>query len=292
MALLMSKKLKYFIVAFETRCINSAAEQLCVTRSPLTRVLYELEEKAGGELFIRKYNQLQPTNLALSLYQKIKPVYDLLCGIEMEFMLSPHTSKIELLCDFSVPYVVYQHLCSKLKNASQSIICRRVIVSNSEMQSLVANPSIVLFSFRKIPVPDIFTYREFKKESLCLILSENISDEDISNFEIMKNIVVYIKKDIVSTEVKGVVFSALKKLIPYTSIKEIDCDTVSLLFYASTGEGMILLPESLVAYLSPPRTRILKIPDVMLQSGLYVNSRNKNKFIIQEITDILTQLTE
>jgi len=56
MALLMSKKLKYFIVCFETRCINHAADQLCVTRSPLTRVMYELEEKAGGKLFVRKYN--------------------------------------------------------------------------------------------------------------------------------------------------------------------------------------------------------------------------------------------
>ncbi|MGN7790361.1 LysR family transcriptional regulator [Enterobacter sp. 22452] len=292
MSLLMSKKLKYFIVAYETQCINSAAEQLCVTRSPLARALYELEDKAGGKLFTRKYNQLYPTNLALLLYQKTKPIYDLLCGIENEFMISPYISKIELLCDFSVPYIVYQHLCSKLKNISPLIECRRVIVSNCEMQSLISNPMVVLFSFRKITVPDNFTCHEFKSESLCLILPENISNADILDFEIMKDITLYIKKDLISAEVKGFVFSVVKKFMPYTNIKEIECDTVSLLFYASTGEGMILLPESLVAYLSPPRTRTLKIPDIRLQSGLYVNNRNKNTSVIQKITDILAQLME
>ncbi|AKE95331.1 LysR family transcriptional regulator [Cronobacter sakazakii] len=77
MNLLISKKLKYFIVCFEAKCINSAAEQLCVTRSPLARVIYEMEEKMGGKLFIRKYNYLEPTELAITLYEKIKPVYDL-----------------------------------------------------------------------------------------------------------------------------------------------------------------------------------------------------------------------
>ena len=292
MSLLMSRKLKYFIIAFETQCINNAAEQLCVTRSPLARVIYELEGKAGGKLFIRKYNQLHPTNLAVSLYQKIKPVYDLLCGNENEFMILPHTSRVELICDFSVPHVVYQHLCSKIKNISPLAECRRMIISNSEIQSLISNPMILLFSFRKLPIPESVIYHELKKESLCLILPEEISNEDISNFEIMKDIVLYIKKDLLSTEIKGFIFSAVKKILPYTSIRELECDTVSLLFYASTGDGMVLLPESLVTYLSPPRTRILKLPDITLQSGLYVNNRNKNKSIIQKFMNMLIQLTE
>ncbi|CCK10726.1 hypothetical protein BN126_875 [Cronobacter sakazakii 680] len=36
-----------------------------------------MEEKMGGKLFIRKYNYLEPTELAITLYEKIKPVYDL-----------------------------------------------------------------------------------------------------------------------------------------------------------------------------------------------------------------------
>lgn len=292
MAFLMSKKLKYFIVAFEVQCINTAADQLCITRSPLARALYELEGKAGGKLFIRKYNQLHPTNLAISLYQKIKPIYDLLCDVETEFMLSPHTSRTELLCDMSVPHIVYQHLCSKLKNLSHLIVCRRVIVSNCEIQSLITNPAIILFSYRKIPMPSNFIYHKFKKESLCLILPENISNDDLSNFEIMKNIMLYITKETLSTEIKGLILSEVNDFMPYTNIKEIECDTASLLFYASTGEGMILLPESLATYFSPPRTRILNIPNITLQSGLHVNGRNKNTSIIQKLTDVLAQLTD
>ncbi|MDT3651170.1 LysR family transcriptional regulator [Cronobacter sakazakii] len=115
MNLLISKKLKYFIVCFEAKCINSAAEQLCVTRSPLARVIYEMEEKMGGKLFIRKYNYLEPTELAITLYEKIKPVYDLLYSIENDFSISAKCSRFELLCDISVPLVIYQHILSWLK---------------------------------------------------------------------------------------------------------------------------------------------------------------------------------
>lgn len=292
MTLLMSKKLKYFIASYETQCINNAAELLCITRSPLIRVLCELEDRSGEKLFTRKYNQLKPTERAHLLYKKIKPVYDLLCGIENEFMVSGRTVGFELLCDFSVPYVIYQHICSKLRNLPQSVSCRRVCVSTVEIQTLTANPETALLSYRKLSMPKYFTCYGQKEESLFLLLPDHLDESDISNFAKMENIKLFIRKDTLSSEVKGFISRAVMNFIPNVNIHETDDDTASLLLYVSMGEGMLLLPECLAGYFTPPRTRKIKIPDIYLMNCLYINNRNKNKKFIECMSAMLTPLTE
>ena len=287
----MSKKLKYFVTAFEAKCINNAADLLYITRSPLIRVLCELEEKTGERLFIRKYNQLNPTDRAQALYEKIKPIYDLLQCIENEFMNGGRTSGFELLCDFSVPYVIYQHICFRLKELPQAVSCRRVCVSSSEIQSLTANPDIALYSFRKLHMPEYLICHGYREESLFLLLPESILESDLKDFNKMKNMKLYIRKDTLSVEMKGYISKALMDFIPNVEIHETEYDTASLLIYVSTGKGMMLLPESLAIYFSPPCTQRIKVPNVSLKSGLYVNKRNKKTKIIGFISGILTTIT-
>ncbi|NDO82769.1 LysR family transcriptional regulator [Citrobacter sp. NCU1] len=292
MTLLISKKLKYFIVCFETRCINYAADQLCVTRSPLARVLYELEEKIGGKLFIRKYNQIDPTELAQSLYEKIKPVHDLLCDIESDFCSSQKSNRFELLCDISVPFIIYQHLMTWLKNTNQPITCRRVSISCKEIQSLKTNPNVGILSFRKIAYSEDVVFHKYSDESLFIIMPNNIPDEALKSFNAIKNVKLFIRKDVFSSELKGIVSKSICDFIPHIEIMETERDTASLLISASAGEGMLLLPECLIPYFSPPGTRTLEIPNIRIHSGLYVNRKNKNKAIISELMKMLISITK
>lgn len=261
--------------------MNQAAERLYITRSPLSRVLYELEDKLGGKLFIRKYNVLEPTELAIALYEKIKPVYDILCAIENEFNLSTRGSRSELLCDISVPHVIYQYLSIRLKMLEHPVTCRRVFVSHKEIQSMSSNPETILFSFRKINTPDYFTFHSFTEEYVCLLIPEHISERDMTDFDIMKDIWLFIRKHDFSSEIKGMISSSMQHTILHISIRETECDMTSLLFTVSTGEGMLLLPECLVAYFTPPKTRIIKIPDLSVRSGLYIHQRNKSKTFVK-----------
>lgn len=292
MTLLMSKKLKYFIVCFETRCINYAADQLCVTRSPLSRVLYELEDKSGGKLFIRRYNHLEPTELALSLYEKIKPVYDLLCSIENQFSMTTQSPRFDLLCDISVPFIIYQHILSWLKRTNQPVMCRRVSVSCEEIQSLSTNPDVGILSFREIAFADDFIFHKASDESIFLLMPDRIHESSLRNFDNMKNIKLFIRKDVFSPELKGIISRGIRDFVPHVDIKETDRDTASLLISVRAGEGMMLLPECLISYFSPPGTRILKVPDVRIQCGLYVNNRYKNKVIVSSIMEMLISITK
>lgn len=290
MALLMSKKLKYFMVCFEAKCINHAAEQLCITRTPLARVLHELEERAGGRLFERKYNKLEPTDLAQSLYEKVRPVYDLLSSIEVEFNLISGQSPLEMICDISVPHIIYQYLVFNLKNLKPSLNCRRAFITPSEIPSIILNPNIIIYSFRGIVLPDNFHHYEVSNESLYLLIPDNISESGLLDFEKMKNVKLFIRKDIVTSELKGIIAQSLRSHLPYLEIKETEQDTASILMTVSAGEGMMLLPECLTSYFSPPNTHQIQLSDIHVRTSLYVNTRLKNNKIVNDVLNMLNSV--
>ncbi|ALB52775.1 LysR family transcriptional regulator [Cronobacter sakazakii] len=292
MNLLISKKLKYFIVCFEAKCINSAAEQLCVTRSPLARVIYEMEEKMGGKLFIRKYNYLEPTELAITLYEKIKPVYDLLYSIENDFSISAKCSRFELLCDISVPLVIYQHILSWLKKTNQPVCCRRVSVSCADIQSLHTNPDAGILSFREIAYTDNLIFHKASDESIFLLMPETLHVTALKNFNSIRNVSLLIRKDVFSNELKGIISNSIKSFIPHVDIIETDRDTASILISVSSGEGMMLLPECLTSFFSPPGVKKIKIPDIRIQSGLYINKKHKSTAIVSDIMQVLAAITK
>lgn len=292
MTLLISKKLKYFIVCYETRCINYAANQLCVTRSPLARVLYELEESMGGKLFTRKYNQIEPTVLAQSLYEKIKPLHNLLCDIESDFCSSHKGNRFELLCDISVPFIIYQHIMTWINNTNQPIICRRVSTSCKEIESLKTNPNVGILTFRKMAYCEDIIFHKYGNDSVFILIPDNISDESLTSFNAIKSVKLFIRKDVFSSELKGIIAKSICDFTPHVEIMETERDTASLLISVSAGEGMLLVPECLVPYLSPPGTRTLEIPNIKILSGLYVNKKNKNKTIISEIMKMLNSITK
>ena len=76
MSIFISKQLKYFMVAMEKKCISKAADELYLTRTPLCKKLADLENALGETLFIRKYNELVPTEYAVSLYKELTPIYE------------------------------------------------------------------------------------------------------------------------------------------------------------------------------------------------------------------------
>ncbi|MGL5437707.1 MAG: LysR family transcriptional regulator [Lachnospiraceae bacterium] len=291
MALLMSKKLKYFMVCFETQCINYAAEQLCITRTPLARVLHELEERTGGRLFERRYNKLEPTDLAQSLYEKVRPAYDLLSSIEVEFNMISGLSPLEMFCDISVPHIIYQHLVFNLKKLNPSLNCRRVFITPSDMKSIILNPNILIFSFRKIVLPETFRHYEISHESLYLLMPDSISESDFLDYETMKNIKLFIRKDSLTPELKGIISRSLRNHMPYLEIKETEQDTASILMAVSAGEGMMLLPECLTSYFSPPNTHQIQLSDINVRTSLYVNRRLKNEKIVNDVLEMLDSVT-
>ncbi|ECK3846829.1 LysR family transcriptional regulator, partial [Salmonella enterica] len=72
MDFLINKKLKIFITLMETGSFSIATSVLYITRTPLSRVISDLERELKQRLFIRKNGTLIPTEFAQTIYRKVK----------------------------------------------------------------------------------------------------------------------------------------------------------------------------------------------------------------------------
>ncbi|EEE7724906.1 TPA_asm: LysR family transcriptional regulator, partial [Salmonella enterica subsp. enterica serovar Enteritidis] len=68
MDFLINKKLKIFITLMETGSFSIATSVLYITRTPLSRVISDLERELKQRLFIRKNGTLIPTEFAQTIY--------------------------------------------------------------------------------------------------------------------------------------------------------------------------------------------------------------------------------
>ncbi|EBO4433981.1 LysR family transcriptional regulator, partial [Salmonella enterica subsp. enterica serovar Enteritidis] len=67
MDFLINKKLKIFITLMETGSFSIATSVLYITRTPLSRVISDLERELKQRLFIRKNGTLIPTEFAQTI---------------------------------------------------------------------------------------------------------------------------------------------------------------------------------------------------------------------------------
>lgn len=287
MKVMLSKKLRYFITAMETCCINTAAEQLHITRSPLGRVLYELESLLGGKLFERKYNHLCPTEMAEALYGRLKPVYDTLCSLEHEFNPTKTAFCIDFLFDISIPYNVFQSISLAFKKKHLPVTCRRISGSGTDILTLSANSSVALLTYRTVLAGDGVDCIHFKSEKLILCMPANLTDDDLKNTRLMGKTPLYIRKDEYFDERKGIIEYILKGTLDFINIQQTENDISSLLLVSGAGKGMFLLPESMASMFNHPGVKKVYIPDVELNNMLYINKKMKGTELLNEIIDVI-----
>lgn len=80
--MLISKPLRVFITLYQEKRLKAAADKLCLTVPPVTRMLKLTEEWLGERLFVIERNSLSPTSAADGLYQKVFPLYSAMLEFE------------------------------------------------------------------------------------------------------------------------------------------------------------------------------------------------------------------
>lgn len=98
------------MVTMERRNFSLAADELCITRSPLSKVITEIESWLGGKLFIRRHNDLEPTSLAWDFYHKCKPLYYKTLSLESEWSSKKKQSLLTFHFDISIPELLFRQL--------------------------------------------------------------------------------------------------------------------------------------------------------------------------------------
>ncbi len=286
MNFLLSKRMKYFIVTMEEKCITRAAEILCITRSPLGKVISDLEERVGGKLFLRKYNTLEPTPLAHSLYNRIKPLYETLVSIELALDKSKKHIILNLIFDISIPHGLYMHYINIIESENIEFTHKRINVTAELILNLQYSQGSIVLSQRNFSYVDGITRVLLSEDRLCLLVNEQMQNEDLLDADYMKEHPILIRTCESMNYTKNWLSFLLKDNLPYLYFKDSPSDMSTMLYSVSHGKSMVLLPEKMANFYQVKGVRSIIMKSINIKKTMFYNSKEKNSIPLEKITKI------
>ncbi|WP_314418708.1 LysR family transcriptional regulator [Pseudescherichia vulneris] len=274
MGVLLAKKMKYFMVTMEVRNFAKAAEALCITRSPLSKAIFELEDYLGGKLFNRTYNSLEPTELAIEYYQKCKPIYEMLVALEDECRSGNTESPLMLLFDISVPELLYQQIVMAMKSENILFNCERYVVNLSDLEGISRKNSIII-SLREIASNADCDIDKWQGDEIviCMPNDHNIRQTKTD---------ILIWKDLTTDYIQRSFSQLTKPFIPDINFIEHNLNLTGLLYNVRAGKGCSLLTRKMATMFKVDGITYLPIKDRRPTIHLYHgNQKSVNKFIPQ-----------
>jgi len=274
MGVLLAKKMKYFMVTMEVRNFAKAAEALCITRSPLSKAIFELEDYLGGKLFHRTYNSLEPTELAIEYYQKCKPIYEMLVALENECRSGNTESPLMLLFDISVPELLYQQIVMAMKSENILFNCERYVVNLSDIEEIPRKNSIVI-SLREISSNAACDIDKWQGDEIVICMPNNYHIKQAKTD-------IFIWKDLSTDYIQRSFSQLAKPFIPDINFIEHNLNLTGLLYNVRAGKGCTFLTRKMATMFKVDGITYLPIKDRRPTIHLYHgNQKSVNKFIHQ-----------
>ncbi|MCR1573910.1 MAG: LysR family transcriptional regulator [Klebsiella aerogenes] len=237
MGILLSKKMKYFMVTMERRNFSLAADELCITRSPLSKVITEIESWLGGKLFIRRHNDLEPTSLAWDFYHKCKPLYYKTLSLESEWSSKKTQSLLTFHFDISIPELLFRQLVmiAQVEKIDAKFI-RESIDVNDEQQ-LKYQSNYIMIATRPLRCNYHTEYSSWEGCPLVVLKSKYVPQSNQQNIFIWKDKHVDYMKEHYSH------ILSQSKILP--SFIEHDFDIPTLLYAVRSGKGSLLMSQKM-----------------------------------------------
>lgn len=237
MGILLSKKMKYFMVTMERRNFSLAADELCITHSPLSKVITEIESWLGGKLFIRRHNDLEPTSLAWDFYHKCKPLYYKTLSLESEWSSKKTQSLLTFHFDISIPELLFRQLVmiAQVEKIDAKFI-RESIDVNDEQQ-LKYQSNYIMIATRPLRCNYHTEYSSWEGCPLVVLKSKYVPQSNQQNMFIWKDKHVDYMKEHYSH------ILSQSKILP--SFIEHDFDIPTLLYAVRSGKGSLLMSQKM-----------------------------------------------
>lgn len=237
MDIFLSKQLKYFMVMVEEKNVSKAAEALCITRSPLTKKINDLETILDARLFQKTRNELLPTPLAIEYYRKCKTLYEELKIIDNDIVHRNSRKITTLIFDISVSMLVIKHIQAILETEFPGLYVIRKAITIEDTERLNHEKNLIIISLRELPFTLNITPSKWRSEGLSIILPKSMSDNGRRI-----SLPIYIWKDKYSSCIKNSVKSILNKHFYEIHFIEHNMDLSNLLHLIKNGKGCALQP--------------------------------------------------
>lgn len=151
----VSNLLRSFIVTTRNKSLKSGAEQLYITKSPLSRRIKILEERLGCNLFLRGRDGVDLTHEGKELYDAISRYYDELTLLENHFMnkFTPANKPARSSHGYSISIEHCLHDCLSNLTHSQLRVISQLIYrdfNNDITQELLSGELDIIISNKEL----------------------------------------------------------------------------------------------------------------------------------------------
>lgn len=291
--LLLSKSLRYFIITAQKESITLAADKLCITASPLSRNIKELETRLGCELFTRTSKGILLTSQGHFLYDKIIPVYNEIIELEKE-LISNHKLNVivedkRLELNIGTDIFHYSHLLpiakSRFFNEKNVNFSLEVSTNQDISQMLKENIYQVFFSQRILPKEHGIIHRKLTDEFMMIALQENMYRDDMTQEDIIASypLVQYPRQSFSGVVDELTNYLISRKLNPIRITLPNVNDHLSII---NQGGAIGILPSSVKNLINMHNYNIKLIPFLHKGEQLKVNSNAyylcNNKDVFEE----------
>ncbi|WP_197063159.1 LysR family transcriptional regulator [Rahnella aquatilis] len=283
MGLLLTKKMKYFMVTMDTCNFSKAADSLCITRSPLSKVICEIEGVLGGKLFHRKYNELQPTDLALEWYEKIKPLYTELLRMESEIRGNSHHD-IHIIFDASIPELIYRYLVTAMKSENIGFTAQRKIIDDDDIIALEQGERKIIISMREITTLSLaIQSNKWLGDSFGFLTPEN--------WDLSKNVPpIYIWKDPYSDYLISKINSFASDYFDSYKFELHNFESTLLLHKIHNGKGMMILPAKIASLYNSNGVKFTPVKNRNLKFYVYHTLQKEDLKTYEKIRSVINTI--
>ncbi|MDB6367600.1 LysR family transcriptional regulator [Photorhabdus bodei] len=150
MMLFCSKHLKYFMESAKKESFTLAADTLCITPSPLSRIICQLEQRVGCQLFERLPGRTKLTEEGMALYQELLPCYERIQRVEDNWHYRRSeklTNSGKLVIGTSGEYI--NKIPAVIKRAVQRYHYRDIYIKNNFLVDDLARKEAIFSSLMK-----------------------------------------------------------------------------------------------------------------------------------------------
>ncbi|WP_313488234.1 LysR family transcriptional regulator [Pseudescherichia sp.] len=279
MGVLLAKKMKYFMVTMEVRNFAKAAEALCITRSPLSKAIFELEDYLGGKLFNRTYNSLEPTELAIEYYQKCKPIYEMILALENECRSGHAESPFTVLFDISVPELLYQQIVMAMKSENILFNCERYVVKLTDIDEIQSKNTIVI-SLREISPNADCDVDKWKGDEIVLCMPDDYHPRNNKTN-------IFIWKDLSTDYLQRSFYQMAKEHLSEITFIEHNLNLTGLLYNVRSGKGCSFLTRKIATMFKVDGVVYLPIKDRHPTIHLYHGKQKSASKLVLQLKNII-----
>lgn len=176
----IAKKVQYFIQVAQKKSIVHAADDLCITYSPLYKIIKELEKDLGKKLFFKKDNLLELTEFGKHLYEALHPLYQTLDSLESTLFRRKKNYFVTFIVDEQCPDFISHQIISLNKNIHFDNILHESIDESTLCSTLNNYSNSAIISLNHFTHDKMISSIELISVECCLAIPCKYKDQPIS----------------------------------------------------------------------------------------------------------------